>query len=230
MNCRYTLKNKKEILNSRIDSTQILNKAILECKNPPKHFINSSTATIYIHSIDKQMDEYTGETGDDFSMTVAKKWESTFFETKTPSTLKTAIRTAIVLGKSGGAFVPLKRISQLGLGGKQGSGKQWVSWIHEKDFARAVSFIIQNKLSGVINITAPQPIKNVDFMNALCNQLKMPVRIPSPEILLEAGAKVIGTETELLLKSRNVIPKRLLENGFVHQFHTIEQAFQELLS
>ena len=118
VDCRYNEKNKAEILASRIDSTKILNEAILQCENPPKHFINSSTATIYRHSEDKEMDEYLGEIGNDFSMNVAKSWEKTFYEVETPNTLKTAIRTSIVLGKNGGAFVPLKKLTQFGLGGK----------------------------------------------------------------------------------------------------------------
>jgi uncharacterized protein len=230
VNCRYTPKNKKEILNSRNDSTQILNEAILGCKHPPIHFINSSTATIYRHSKDKQMDEFTGETGNDFSMGVAKKWEETFFKTATPHTLKTAIRTAIVLGKKGGAWIPLKRLAKMGFGGKQGDGEQFMSWVHETDFARSIEFIISTKMDGIVNIVSSQPIKNKIFMKILCDTLNMPLRIPNPKPMLEIGAFLIGTETELVIKSRNVIPRRLLEKGYVHRVDNIKQAFQELLS
>ncbi|MCA1966449.1 MAG: TIGR01777 family oxidoreductase [Flavobacterium sp.] len=230
VDCRYTKKNKAEIFASRIESTKILNEAILQCNNPPKHFINSSTATIYRHSEDKEMDEYTGEIGNDFSMNVAKTWENTFYEIETPNTLKTAIRTSIVLGKNGGAFVPLKQLTQLGLGGKNGSGKQFISWIHEKDFARAVAFIIEKELSGSINVVAPKPIRNEEFMKKLQKAIGIPFGLPIPKSLLEFGAKIIKTETELVLKSRNVIPKRLTENGFEFEFSDLENIFKNLLS
>lgn len=230
VDCRYNKKNRAEILASRIESTKILNEAILQCENPPKHFINSSTATIYRHSEDKEMDEYTGEIGNDFSMNVAKSWEETFYEVETPKTFKTAIRTSIVLGKDGGAFVPLKKLTQLGLGGKNGNGKQFVSWIHEKDFARAIAFIIEKELSGSINVVAPKPIRNEKFMKKLQKAIGIPFGLHIPKSLLEFGAKIIKTETELVLKSRNVIPKRLTENGFEFEFSDLEKTFKNLLS
>ena len=229
VDCRYTEKNKAEILASRIDSTKILNEAILQCKNPPKHFINSSTATIYRHSEDKEMDEYTGEIGNDFSMNVAKTWEKTFYEVETPKTLKTAIRTSIVLGKNGGAFIPLKKLSQFGLGGKNGNGQQYISWIHEKDFARAVEFIIEKELSGSINVVSPKPIRNETFMKKLQKAIGIPFGLPISKSMLEIGAKIIKTETELVLKSRNVIPKRLTENGFEFEFGDLEKTFKNLI-
>ena len=230
VDCRYTEKNKAEILASRIDSTKILNEAILQCKNPPKHFINSSTATIYRHSEDKEMDEYTGEIGNDFSMNVAKSWEKTFYEVETPNTLKTAIRTSIVLGKKGGAFIPLKKLTQFGLGGKNGNGQQYISWIHEKDFARAVEFIIEKELSGSINVVSPKPIRNETFMKKLQKAIGIPFGLAISKSLLEIGAKFIKTETELVLKSRNVIPKRLTEKGFEFEYADIDKTFKNLLT
>ena len=230
VDCRYTDKNKKEILASRIDSTSILNKGILQCENPPKYWLNSSTSTIYRHSVDMQMTEENGEIGNDFSMNVAKSWEKTFFEIETPKTLKTALRTSIVLGKNGGAFIPLKRLTQFSLGGKQGKGNQFISWIHEKDFARAIEFTIEKEMIGVVNIVSPKPIQNKDFMSELRKSLKMPIGIPTPKPILKIGAKIIGTETELVLKSRNVIPERLQESGFEFEFDTLEKAFKNLTS
>ena len=228
VDCRYTDENKKEILASRIDSTKILNLAVLQCENPPLLWLNSGTATIYRHSLDKQMDEETGEIGDNFSMNVAKAWESAFFETDTPKTRKTVLRTSIVLGKKGGAYLPLKNLAKLGFGGKQGNGNQFVSWIHEKDFANAVAFIIEKQLTGVVNIVAPNPVPNCEFMKAMRKSLGVPTGIPIGEKLLKIGAKLIGTETELVLKSRNVIPKRLIENGFTYEFSNIEKALNDL--
>jgi uncharacterized protein (TIGR01777 family) len=230
VDCRYTDKNKKEILSSRIDSTSILNEAVLQCKNPPKHWLNSSTSTIYRHSIDKQMTEEKGEIGNDFSMNIAKAWEKAFFKIETPKTLKTALRTSIVLGKNGGAFIPLKRLTQFGLGGKQGNGNQFISWIHEKDFARAIEFIIQKEMIGVINVVSPKPIQNKEFMYELRKVLKIPIGIPTPKAILKIGAKIIGTEPELVLKSRNVIPKRLQENGFEFKFDTLVKTFKSISS
>ncbi|WP_269226321.1 TIGR01777 family oxidoreductase [Flavobacterium eburneipallidum] len=229
VDCRYTEKNKKEILLSRIQSTKILNKAVLNCKNPPKHWLNSSTSTIYRFSLDKQMDEIDGEIGNDFSMNVAQSWEKSFFKTETPKTLKTALRTSIVLGKNGGAFIPLKILAKVGFGGKQGSGNQFISWIHEEDFANAVDFIIQREMTGVVNIVSPEPIRNFNFMKKLRKAVGFPFGIPINTFLLKIGSFIIRTETELVLKSRNVIPKRLLENGFQFKFGNIDNAFQNLL-
>jgi uncharacterized protein (TIGR01777 family) len=229
VDCRYTDENKKQILASRIDSTKILNQAVLLCENPPKHFINSSTATIYRHSEDKEMDEFTSEIGNDFSMNVAKEWEKAFFETITPNTLKTAIRTSIVLGKNGGAFIPLKRLTQLGLGGKNGNGEQFISWIHEKDFARAVAFIYANKMIEKVNIVSPKPIKNKEFMKKLQKAVGIPFGLPITKSMLNFGAKIIKTEPELVLKSRNVIPTRLMEKGFVFEYNSVEKTFKDLI-
>ena len=229
VDCRYNEKNKQEIYTSRIESTKILNEAVLQCENPPKHWLNSSTSTIYRFSLDKQMDETNGEIGNDFSMNIAKSWEKVFFETKTPKTLKTALRTSIVLGKNGGAFIPLKTLAKLGFGGKQGKGNQFISWIHEEDFARAVAFVIENKLENEINIVSPNPIRNVDFMSKLRKAVGMPFSISQPEWLLEFGSKIINTETELVLKSRNVIPKRLQENGFTFNYESVDKTFENLL-
>lgn len=230
VDCRYTEKNKKEILLSRIQSTKILNKAVFNCKNPPKHWLNSATSTIYRFSLDKQMDEIEGEIGNDFSMNVAQSWEKAFFKTETPNTLKTALRTSIVLGKNGGAFIPLKTLAKIGLGGKQGKGNQFISWIHEEDFANAVDFIIQNEMAGVVNIVSPKPISNAEFMKKLQKAVGIPFGIPINTFLLKIGAAIIRTETELVLKSRNVIPKRLLDSGFKFKFGNLDIAFQNLLS
>jgi len=230
VDCRYTEKNKKEILLSRIQSTKILNQAVLNCENSPKHWLNSSTSTIYRFSLDKQMDEINGEIGNDFSMNIAQSWEKAFFKTETPNTIKTALRTSIVIGKNGGAFIPLKTLAKIGLGGKQGKGNQFISWIHQNDFANAIDFIIQKEITGVVNIVSPQPISNSDFMKKLRKSLGFPFGIPINSFLLKIGSFIIRTETELVLKSRNVIPKRLLENGFKFEFENIDIAFQNLLN
>ncbi|MBD3583694.1 TIGR01777 family oxidoreductase [Flavobacterium selenitireducens] len=229
VDCRYTDANKKEIFDSRIDSTSVLNLAVRTCANPPQHWLNSSTATIYSHSLDKQMDETYGEIGTDFSMDVAKAWEAEFFSVETPKTLKTAMRTSIVLGKKGGALPPLKKLARFGFGGKQGSGRQFISWIHEKDFARAVEFCITQKLGGCVNVVAPEPIRNALFMRTLRTVLGVAAGVPVGKKMLEFGANIMGTETELILKSRNVVPKRLNDSGFRFVYGTLEKALHNLI-
>lgn len=161
-------------------------------------------------------------------MNIAKSWEKAFFETKTSKTLKTALRTSIVLGKNGGAFVPIKMLAKLGLGGKQGKGTQFISWIHEKDFARAIEFVIEKELTEIVNIVSPEPITNYQFMKTLREIINVPFGIPTNKFLLEIGSFFIRTEAELVLKSRNVIPKRLKENGFTFEYETLEKAFKNL--
>lgn len=230
VDCRYNDKNRAEILRSRIDSTNVLQKAIDNCKNPPKTWLNSSSATIYIHAETQLMTEASGITGDDFSMNICKSWEKAFFATPSPQTRKVALRTAIVLGREGEAFHKLKTITRLGLGGHQGNGRQKMSWIHVEDFCRAVEFIINDeKINGEINISAPNPIDNQSFMKILRDKLKMPFGIPSPTFLLEIGTLFLQTETELLLKSRNVYPERLLNYGFQFRFETVDEALEELV-
>ncbi len=230
VDCRYHKKNKDLILSSRIRSTEILGEAIMQSKNPPKVWLNSSTATIYRHSLDKEMNEISGEIGTGFSVNVATNWEKAFFSLQTPKTRKVALRTAIVLGKNGGALPPILNLVKIGLGGKQGKGNQKFSWIHETDFARSLEFIIHTPtIQGAINIVAPKPTTNYILMKTLRNVLQIPFGIPLPKPLLEIGAFFIKTETELILKSRNVIPQKLMENGFRHTYSDIENAIKNII-
>ncbi len=229
VDCRYNEKNKKEINNSRINSTRILQQAIDECQYPPKIWLNASSATIYVHSEMHLNTEKNGIIGDDFSMNICKSWEKEFFKTENPNIRKVALRTSIVLGKNGGAFPKFKQISKLGLGGKQGRGNQMMSWIHIDDFCEAVNFIIENEnLKDAINITAPKPLSNEKMMKQLREKIKIPFGIPSPVWLLEVASIFIKTETELMLKSRNVYPEVLLENGFKFKYDTFEKALEKL--
>ncbi|WP_438711379.1 TIGR01777 family oxidoreductase [Aquimarina muelleri] len=231
VDCRYNKKNKDLILHSRIDSTIILAEAIQKCTNPPKVWLNSSTATIYRHSLEKEMDETNGEIGTGFSVNVAKSWEKALFKQQTLNTRKVALRTAIVLGKNGGALQPILNLSKIGFGGKQGSGNQKISWIHELDFARSIEFIIHTKkIEGVINIVSPKPSSNSVFMKTLRKITRVPFGIPIPKPLLEFGAKLIKTETELILKSRNVIPKKLKNNGFKFTYPELKTAINHLVN
>lgn len=230
VDCRYNDKNKKEIYDSRINSTRVLQQAIDNCQNPPKIWLNASSATIYIHSETHLNTEKNGIIGDDFSMNICKSWEKEFFRTENLNIRKVALRTSIVLGKNGGAFPKFKQITKLGLGGKQGRGNQLVSWIHIDDFCEAVNFIIENKnLEGVINITAPKPLSNEKMMKQLREKMKIPFGIPSPVWLLELASIFMQTETELMLKSRNVYPETLLQHGFSFLYRDFGQAMEALV-
>lgn len=230
VDCRYNQTNKSIILNSRVGTTKKLQSVIEQCATPPQVWINSSTATIYRYSEDKAMDEETGEIGSGFSVEVAKAWEKAFFEKSALSTRKVALRIAITIGKGGGVMKPYVNLVKYGLGGVQGNGRQMFSWIHIEDLFRAIQFIMKNEdMHGIYNCAAPNPVTNKDFMKAMRNILKPLIYLPTPKILLKTGAWFINTETELVLKSRWVIPKILLERGFVFQYPTIEKALANIL-
>ncbi|MDE0598440.1 MAG: TIGR01777 family oxidoreductase [Dokdonia donghaensis] len=231
VDCRYHKKNRDAILNSRVDTTTIIGKAISQCSNPPQVWLNSSTATIYRHSLETPMTEANGEVGTGFSVEVAKAWEQAFFDSDTPLTRKVALRTSIVLGKDGGALQPIKKITQLGLGGKQGDGKQKFSWIHQDDFVRSLDFLIKNDtLQGPFNIVSPMVTTNSELMKYIRSVLKVPFGLPASKPLLEIGAFIIRTETELLLKSRYVIPERLIKAGFTFTHPELKKALYNLLA
>ncbi len=231
VDCRYTEKNKQEIYSSRINSTRILQQAIDQCTHKPKLWLNSSSATIYIHSEKNVNTEENGIIGDDFSMNICKSWENEFSKSETEIVRKVALRTSIVLGNNGGAFPKLKMLTKFGLGGKQGRGEQKVSWIHIQDFCRAVEFIINDEnIFGKINITAPNPLANQEFMKSLRKEMKVPFGLNAPVWQLEIASIFLKTETELLLKSRNVYPEKLLKDGFQFLFPDVESAFHNLCS
>lgn len=230
VDCRYTEKNKREIYDSRINSTKVLQQAVDNCINKPKIWLNASSATIYVHSEKHLNTEENGIIGDDFSMNICKSWEKEFFKTENPDTRKVALRTSIVLGNNGGAFTKLKMITKLGLGGKQGRGNQNVSWIHIDDFCRAVEWVIENEdISGKINVTAPNPLNNEEFMRKLRKEMKILFGLNAAVWQLEIASVFLKTETELLLKSRNVYPEKLMNNGFKFSYSDIETAFKNLV-
>ena len=231
VNCRYTAKNKAEIINSRIHPTKLLGDVIANLQSPPKLWINITSATIYRHAEDRPQDEETGEIGYGFSIDVCRQWEQTFFETSTPNTRKIALRMGIVLGSRDGAFPRLLNLVKFGLGGRQGDGQQYVSWVHEQDAAKCTEWLMQHKeLEGVINCTAPEAVKNAEFMKLIRNAYGVPFGLPSPAWLLELGAVVIGTETELILKSRWVAPKLLVDSGYSFIFPKAAHAIKDIIS
>jgi len=227
VDCRYTEENKTEILNSRINSTKVIGEAINKCENPPKIWLNSSTGTIYRYSEDKEMTEKTGEIGEGFSVNVATSWEKTFNEIQLPKVRKVLMRTSIVIGKNGGAMSPLVQLTKLGLGGFQGNGNQYISWLQIMDFCRIVEWLIQNESAqGIYNVVSPKPVKNKEFMKTLRKILKVPIGLPAMKWMIEIGAFFMRTEPELVLKSRRLVPKRLLQEGFEFEFKNIEKALR----
>ena len=229
VNCRYNQANRREIMESRIITTRLVGDAIGKASDPPKLWMNASTATIYRHAVDRPMDEVDGEIGGGeahlpsswrFSYDVATSWERAFVACETPRTRKIALRSAIVMSPDrGGAFETLLNLVRAGLGGSAGSGRQFVSWIHDADFAAAVEFLIaRGDLDGCINVSSPQPLPNRDFMAALRRAYGAPIGLPATDWMLEVGAFFLRTETELILKSRRVVPRRLVEAGFEFRF------------
>jgi uncharacterized protein (TIGR01777 family) len=245
VNCRLTEANRRAMYDSRIGSTRLLNRVIASLANPPRVWLNASTATIYRHALDRPMDEATGELGGNeligkkrrapetwnFSVNLAKDWESALFDTETPRTRKIALRSAITFSPTpGNAFQVFSNLVRAGLGGTQGNGRQYVCWIHEADFARAVAFLIDHEaLAGPINIAAPNPIPNREFMAALRDAWDMPNGLPAPAFAIEIGAFFLRTESELVLKSRRVIPGRLLDAGFQFEFPNWPAAAEDLV-
>lgn len=230
VNCRYNEKNKAEIIASRVLPTELLGSVIHDLYEPPKLWINITSATIYRHAEDHPQDEQSGETGSGFSVDVCKAWEAAFYKYKTPHTHKIALRMGIVLGRADGVFPRLVNLVKLGMGGKQGDGNQYVSWAHELDAARSTEwFADHTELEGIFNCTAPYPVKNAELMGVIRKTFGASFGLPAPEWLLEAGAVVIGTETELILKSRWVVPEGLLASGFIFQFPGIAEAVKDIL-
>ena len=232
VNCRYNEKNKAEIVNSRVNSINALADAIAQCKTPPKLYIQSASATIYRHAEDRPMTEDNKEIGEGFSVEVCKKWEGTFLEkTKQFTGMRKAIlRISLVMGPKEGVFPRLRNLVKFGLGGKQGNGRQMVSWIHEKDVAGIVEWIMKHpELEGAFNCTSPFPITNKEMMRIIRKEMGMPIGLPAPTFLLEVGAIIIGTETELILKSRWVLPERILKAGYHFSFPEMKDAVQDIL-
>lgn len=230
VNCRYTDTAKKEILESRIEATEALGRAISNLQAPPKVWIQVASATIYRHAEDRPMNEETGELGTGFSVDVCRAWEKSFYN-QPVSCRKVLLRTSIVIGKKDGAFPRLVNLTRYGLGGKQGNGNQRISWIHEQDLARMIQWTIDHEeLSGTFNAAAPEAVTNAVFMKTLQQAMHQSVALPAPDWLLKIGAWLIGTETELILKSRWVYPERILSTGFQFKFQSVNEAVASLIS
>lgn len=241
VNCRYNEQNRRAILDSRVQSTEVLHQALRKLVRRPPTWLNASTATIYRHALDRPMDEATGELGGgeqgapdtwNFSIKVAKAWEETFFSEETPGTRQVALRSAMTFSPDqGGVFDVFLRLVRHGLGGTNLPGTQYVSWIHDLDFIRAVEFLIATpSLSGPVNLASPNPLPNQEFLRFLRKAWGTRAGLPTTEWMLEFGTFLLRTESELVLKSRRVVPGRLLDAGFVFSYPTWDQAAEDLVA
>ncbi|MCK9894213.1 TIGR01777 family oxidoreductase [Frankia sp. AgB32] len=240
VNCRYTEANLRDMMNSRVRSATVVGDAIARASRPPRVWLQMSTATIYAHSHDQANDEATGTTGGSeadvpaywaFSVNIARNWENAQAEAPTPNTRKVALRTSIVMAPGrGGAFDMMLRLARFGLGGPVAGGRQYMSWIHGDDLVRAVEFLLtRDDLTGPVNLAAPNPLPYRNFMADLRRAAGVPMGLPATAWMAEIGAFVLRSDTELLLKSRRVVPGRLLDAGFAFAFPDWPEAARDLV-
>jgi len=246
VNCRATSRNKRELYDSRIGPTRLLGRVIAGMANPPRLWMNASSATIYRHALDRAMDEATGDIGGgemiskrrrapqkwNWTVSLVENWEAALYESATPYTRRIAMRTSLVFSPTpGNIFAVLSNLVRFGLGGAQGNGWQYVSWMHEADYARAVEFLIEHEeFEGPVNLAAPNPTPNREFMAALRDAWDMPNGLPAPAPLIALGAIFLRTEPELVLKSRRVVPGRLMDAGFEFDFPEWPEAATDLVN
>ena len=240
VNCRYTKANLKEMMDSRVESTRAVGLAIARAGRPPAVWLQMSTATLYAHTFGAANDEASGVIGGAEpgvpalwrrSIEIAKAWEAAQAEADTPRTRKVTLRSAMVMGReAGGVFDLLARLARFGLGGPLAGGAQFMSWIHERDFVRAVAFLIARAdLSGPFNLASPNPLPQREFMAAVRAAGGHRLALPATRWMLEIGTFLLRTETELILKSRRVVPARLLEAGFRFEHPEWPAAARDLL-
>jgi uncharacterized protein (TIGR01777 family) len=241
VNCRYSEPHLHEMLDSRVDSTRAVGAAIAQAARPPSVWLQMSTATIYAHSLDRANDEATGiiggsETGVPaywaFSVKIAREWERAQADAPAPTTRKVALRTSIVMAPGqGGAFAMMARLTRRGLGGPIAGGRQYMSWIHGLDLARAVEFLLyRDDIAGPVNLASPNPVPYREFMAALRRAAGVRTGLPATAWMAEIGAFILRTDTELLLKSRRVVPTRLLDAGFTFAFPDWPDAARDLIA
>jgi len=241
VNCRYTVENRSSILGSRVLSTRVVGEAIARALRPPRVWLQSSTATIYAHTYGPPNDERSGQLGGRepdappswaFSIDVARAWERAFAEVPTPRTRKVALRSAMIMStEAGGILDTLLTLVRRGLGGPAGDGRQFMSWIHQDDFVAAVTWLIaHDEIDGIVNVASPNPLPNAEFMRVLRKELGVPFGLTSTRWMLAIGAVFMRTETELILKSRRVVPGRLLDAGFVFKYPQWTGAARDLVS
>jgi hypothetical protein len=253
VNCRYNAANRQAIFDSRIKPTLLLGRLIADSRTPPGLWMNASTSTFYRHALDRPQDEFTGDLGDlpsergtrepvnlpetwSFSIDVASRWEQAFLSIPTPRTRKIRLRSSMVMSPDpGGVFSVLSNLARAGLGGSIGSGRQFVSWMHDTDYCRATDLLlaqpeITEETGGIVNMTAPEPLPNREFMRDLRKAWKIPIGLPATEWMINIGTFLMRSESELVLKSRRVVPTLLLKHGFEFAFPTWPAAARDLVT
>ncbi len=227
VDCRYNEKNKAEIFASRLNATRVLGEALRVMAVPPKVWFNAASATIYRHAEDRPQDEYDGEIGEGFSVEVCKQWEHAFFEQRIPGVRMIALRIGIVLGRHGGVAKYYLNLARFGMGGIQGDGQQRFSWIHEEDLTASMDFLLQRKdIDGIFNLTSPNPIINGELMRTTREVVGVPFGLPATRWMLQIGTWLLQTEVELILKSRWVLPTRLIHAGYQFKVPFIKGAVE----
>ncbi|MEZ4938613.1 MAG: TIGR01777 family oxidoreductase [Crocinitomicaceae bacterium] len=228
VNCRHNTENKKQILESRVDSTHIIDQAIQKCDQPPEVWINASGISIYQDSFDRKMTETDFELGDSFISEVAQKWEAAMNLNDQSMIRKIALRIGVVLGKEG-ALKILQKQTIWGLGGKHGNGKQMIPWIHIEDIAQIMLFLIHSReLSGAVNACSPNPVTDQIFMRTLRHVQKVPFGLPAPVFAIRLGAKILGTEADLILGSTYAVPNKLITAGYIYKYPELKEALADL--
>ena len=232
VDCRYTKVNRDLILNSRVDSTRILGEAISQLQRAPKTWLNASTATIYndCRGSSAPHDETSEGNAKGFSEDVGRAWEKTFLDGHHEGVRQIAMRISFVLGPEDGAFPVLRRFAKLGLGGAQGPGTQWMSWLHIDDWVGIVRFLIENEsINGPVNLTAPNPVTNAEFMKEMRKHFApLGIGLPAPSFAVHIGAVFLGTAPELVLKSRKVVSRILKDNSYNFKYPTLDNCLQNL--
>ncbi len=217
INCRHNKKNRRQIMESRVNSTAILGEALALCSHPPEVWLNASTASVYADA-EKSPQGEGMKLGQGFFVDVAKGWEGAMMTaTVSENVRRIALRTSLVMAnEKGTVYDYLLKLSQLFLGGAVGGGKQMVSWVHVEDYCRAVEWLVEHDdIRGVINVTAPDALTNADMMKRFQKLAMRPFGLPATSWMAKLGALVLRTEPSLILKSNWVVPRRLLQNGFV---------------
>ena len=228
VNCRHTAENRREIMESRVDSVRVLGEAISRCNQPPEVWVQASSLAIYGDPGDRWCDEASPH-AEGFSEEVCQRWEGEFEKVRANATRKVVMRIGIVLDKNEGALPVLARLTRLFLGGRVGSGRQYVSWIHIDDLIRIFLEAIERpEISGVFNVTGPNPVTNAEFMNQLRRVLHRPWSPPVPAWATHIGAFFMRTEPSLALSGRRCRPKRFLESGFHFEFPELRGALADL--
>ncbi|MGB0371944.1 MAG: TIGR01777 family oxidoreductase [Opitutales bacterium] len=229
VDCRYTANNRREILESRLDSVRVLGKVFRQSKKPPKFWIQAATTAILGDAGEELRDE-SASPGHGFSPEVAMAWEQAFNDEDIPHARKVLFRISFVLGRDGGALNRLKWVTRCFLGGAVGSGKQYYSWIHIDDLNEMFHWAIEREsIEGLYNATGLNPVRNAEFMSELRAIMRRPWAPRAPTWLVRLGCCLLRTEPELALRGRNCIPRRFVEAGFQHQFPTLKQALRNLI-